>query len=56
MGRPPLPLNVVKVTVRLPIALNERIDRLVGTYRRAQFIRAAIEEKLKREEAQPREG
>jgi metal-responsive CopG/Arc/MetJ family transcriptional regulator len=48
MGRPPL--NVKNTTVRLPLAVLERIDRLLGRNRRAQFIRQAVEEKLARDD------
>lgn len=46
MGRPPL--KVKATTVRLSPETLERIDRLCGTSRRAEFIRAAVEEALKR--------
>ncbi len=49
MGGPPLG-NTRSFTLRLTDAMAERIDRLVGTQKRNQFIRAAIIEKLQREE------
>jgi Arc/MetJ-type ribon-helix-helix transcriptional regulator len=48
MGRPPL--NVKPTQVRLDVADQERIDELRGPGRRAEFIREAVKEKLKREE------
>lgn len=39
------------ISVRLPETVIERLDRLVGKWRRPQFIREAVEEKLAREEA-----
>ena len=49
MGRPPLG-NTRSFTLRLTDAMAERIDRLVGSHKRNQFIRAAILEKLQRDE------
>lgn len=54
MGRPPLGLKLI--SVRLPPSVVERIDALQGQHRRAQFIREAVEEKLQRDEAEPRKG
>ncbi|MTH94921.1 hypothetical protein E1297_02685 [Roseibium sp. RKSG952] len=48
MGRPPL--NVKPTLVRLGEGVGERIDALVGTRKRAEYIRDAIEEKLRRDE------
>lgn len=48
MGRPPL--NVRPILVRLPAGIPERIDRLVGHNRRAEFIRQAVERELARRE------
>jgi Arc/MetJ-type ribon-helix-helix transcriptional regulator len=48
MGRPPL--NVTSTHVRLDDGDAERIDALRGPGRRAEFIREAVKEKLKREE------
>ena len=48
MGRPPLGLKATQV--RLPEGMAGRIDALVGTQRRAQFIREAIEAELERRE------
>jgi len=50
VGRPPL--KVKDTRIRLPIGVPERIDALCGPYRRAEFIRAAVEEALKRQEAE----
>lgn len=44
MGRPPL--NVKPMLVRLFAGTAERIDALVGTSRRAEFIRDAVERAL----------
>lgn len=49
MGRPPL--NVEETKVRLAAGVKGRIIALVGKHRMAAFIRAAVEEKLRREEA-----
>lgn len=46
MGRPPL--GIISTTVRLPKAVLERIDALLGANRRAEFIREAVEAELKR--------
>ena len=46
MGRPPLPVEGIRVHQEKEMV--QRIDALVGTYRRSKFIREAIEEKLKR--------
>lgn len=46
MGRPPLKMKIVPV--RLPPEVVEKVDALVGTYGRAQFIREAVERELKR--------
>lgn len=48
MGRPKL--GVISTTVRLPAAVLERIDQLLGANRRAQFIRDAVERELDRRE------
>lgn len=48
MGRPSL--GVVSTTARLPKALLERIDALLGPNKRAEFIREAVDEKLARDE------
>lgn len=48
MGRPSLSMK--GTTVRLPEETIRRMDAVVGTYGRAQFIREAIEEKLVRTE------
>lgn len=47
MGRPPL--NVVATLVRLQEGVAEKIDVLVGSRKRAKFIRDAVDEKLKRD-------
>jgi metal-responsive CopG/Arc/MetJ family transcriptional regulator len=52
MGRPAL--GIISTTVRLPRALLERIDALLGAGRRAQFIREAVETELTRRENAPR--
>ena len=49
MGRPPL--QVRKTTVRLPEAVFERINRLAGERRMAEFIRDAVVSELERREA-----
>jgi Arc/MetJ-type ribon-helix-helix transcriptional regulator len=49
MGRPPL--RVKATTVRLPNGISERIDGLVGSNRRAEFIRSAVMKELRRREA-----
>ncbi|WP_091444330.1 hypothetical protein [Ancylobacter rudongensis] len=49
MGRPPL--HVKETKVRLTDEQRARIEALVGPNRMATFIREAVEEKLKREEA-----
>ena len=46
MGRPPL--SVEGIRVHLEKETVQRIDALVGTYRRSKFIREAIGEKLER--------
>lgn len=46
MGRPSL--GVISTTVRLPRAVLERIDALMGANKRAEFIRSAVEAELKR--------
>jgi metal-responsive CopG/Arc/MetJ family transcriptional regulator len=46
MGRPPLNMKVLNV--RLPPELVEQIDKVVGAYRRPQFIREAISNELHR--------
>jgi predicted DNA-binding protein len=51
MGRPKL--GVIATTLRLPAALLERIDALMGPGRRAQFIREAVEAELARREKKP---
>ncbi|MFD2429313.1 hypothetical protein ACFSUK_16600 [Sphingobium scionense] len=48
MGRPPL--NLRSTNVRLPEGLGERIDKLVGTKRRAGFIREVLEREVERME------
>lgn len=48
MGRPPL--NLTRVPVRLSPEALKRIDALVGTYGRAQFVRDAVDEALARRE------
>lgn len=48
MGRPAL--GIISTTIRLPKAVLERIDTLMGANRRAQFIREAVENELKRRE------
>lgn len=53
MGRPPL--KVKPTLVRLPEGVAERIDAVAGKNRRAEFIREAIENELKRRErAEPK--
>lgn len=53
MGRPSL--GVVSTTARLPKALLERIDALLGPNKRAVFIREAVEAELdRREKAKPK--
>ncbi len=54
MGRPPLGMK--PTTIRLPLAMLERIKRLVGSRRVALFIREAVEGELRRREAQVDEG
>lgn len=49
MGRPPL--GIISTTVRLPKAILERIDALMGPNRRAQYIRQAVEKQLAQDEA-----
>lgn len=46
MGRPPL--NMTSVRVGLPEEVIREIDRLVGTYGRAKFIRAAVDAEIAR--------
>jgi metal-responsive CopG/Arc/MetJ family transcriptional regulator len=41
--------NTVRVSVSMPIALLEELDRLVGRHRRGEFIVQAAREKLSRE-------
>lgn len=48
MGRPPLNMKIVPV--RLPPEVIEKVDAVVGTYGRAQFIREAVERELERRE------
>jgi metal-responsive CopG/Arc/MetJ family transcriptional regulator len=48
MGRPPL--NVKPMLVRLPDGLAEQIDAVAGKNKRAEFIREAVENELKRRE------
>lgn len=50
MGRPAL--NGTPVLVRFPPDVPARIDALVGTYQRAEFIREAVERELARREAE----
>jgi Arc/MetJ-type ribon-helix-helix transcriptional regulator len=49
VGRPPLQVKAMKV--RLPDGVPERIDALVGSRRRAEFIREAVVFELERREA-----
>lgn len=51
MGRPAL--NVEETKVRLTAGAKQRIIALVGKNRMAEFIRAAILEKLERDERHP---
>lgn len=51
MGRPKL--HVIATTVRLPAAVLERIDALLGGNQRAKFIREAVEAELARREKKP---
>lgn len=53
MGRPPL--NLTPVPVRLSPEVLARIEAIAGKYGRPKFIRAAVEEKLARDEAVERE-
>lgn len=46
MGRPPL--HNKPTQVRLPQEIMDRVDALMGQNRRAQFIREAVENELKR--------
>lgn len=46
MGRPPM--NVKETKVRLTDEQRARIEKQIGTYGMAKFIREAIEEKLDR--------
>lgn len=48
MGRPAL--GIISTTVRLPRAVLERIDALLGANQRARFIRDAVEAELARRE------
>lgn len=48
MGRPPM--QVKPTVVRLTAEALERIDKLAGPNRRAEFIREAVERELKRRE------
>ncbi|MBN8808257.1 MAG: hypothetical protein J0I47_08470 [Sphingomonas sp.] len=50
MGRPPL--KVKKTVIRLPDGLAERIDKIVGPRRRAEFIRKVVEQEVERLEKQ----
>jgi metal-responsive CopG/Arc/MetJ family transcriptional regulator len=52
MGRPSL--GVISTTVRLPKAVLDRIDALLGPNQRAKFIRDAVEAELARREAEKR--
>ena len=54
MGRPAL--KVKQTMVRLPLGIPERIDALVGSYRRAQFIREAVAEKVEKAERRQAKG
>jgi predicted DNA-binding protein len=54
MGRPAL--KVKQTMVRLPEGIPERIDALVGNYRRAQFIREAVAEKIEKAERRQAKG
>jgi hypothetical protein len=45
MGRPPLGYKLINI--RMPAEMLEKIDALVGTHRRPQFIRDAVENALK---------
>jgi len=49
MGRPPM--NVKETKVRLTDEQRHRIEALVGPNRMAAFIREAVENELKRQEA-----
>lgn len=49
MGRPALGNKATQV--RLPQAIMDRIDALMGQNKRAKFIRYAVEQELKRIEA-----
>lgn len=46
MGRPAL--GIISTTIRLPKTVLERIDALLGPNKRAEFIREAVENELKR--------
>lgn len=48
MGRPPL--NVTPTQIRLSEKTKERIDALIGSGSRAEFIRDAIDRELTRRE------
>jgi Arc/MetJ-type ribon-helix-helix transcriptional regulator len=54
MGRPPL--NVKPTMVRLSEDVRARIEGLVGPNQMAAFIREAVEEKLRRDEASRRKS
>ena len=43
-------MNVTPTLVRLPAGVAERIDKIAGKGRRAEFIREAVEKELKRRE------
>ncbi|MBO4228038.1 ribbon-helix-helix domain-containing protein [Bradyrhizobium neotropicale] len=47
-GRPEM--NVTPTLVRLPAGVAERIDKIAGKGRRAEFIRDSVEKELKRQE------
>lgn len=49
MGRPAL--GVKPTLIYLPVGMAERIDAVAGKNRRSVYIRAAVEEKLARDEA-----
>lgn len=48
MGRPPL--NYTLISVRLPQEVLDRLDKTVGKYGRAKFIREAVEAALAKRE------
>jgi len=52
MGRPPLKFKMLNI--RFPPELVARIDALIGTHKRPEFIRKAVAEKLDRDAGQKR--